>query len=146
MTALASTNSSCLGQNRPLVREGVPHQQIRDGLTVIKIWSWAPDGSLTPRQTGRLTVGSNITLTSTLSSSSPAGLMTMLCCLRFETPQSWTARSQYLYPPETGWLSYTPRHRVPFSSPPTTRRATEKIFETASNVDLRVVLIPLPPL
>jgi hypothetical protein len=29
-------------------------------------WSWVPDGCLTPRQTGRLTVGRNITLTLTL--------------------------------------------------------------------------------
>jgi hypothetical protein len=27
--------------------------------------------------------------------------------------------SPYLYPPGTGWPSYTPRHWVPFSSPPT---------------------------
>jgi hypothetical protein len=31
-------------QTRPLVREGVPHQQTRNCLTVIKIWYWAPDG------------------------------------------------------------------------------------------------------
>jgi hypothetical protein len=49
------------GQTRPLVREGAPHQQNRNCLTVIKIWSYAPDGCLTPRQTGRLTVGRNIT-------------------------------------------------------------------------------------
>jgi hypothetical protein len=30
-----------------------------------KIWSWAPDGSPTPRQTGRLTVGRKLTSTST---------------------------------------------------------------------------------
>jgi hypothetical protein len=29
----------------------------------------------------------------------------------------------YLNSPGTGWTSYTPRHWVPFSSPPTTRRA-----------------------
>jgi hypothetical protein len=33
-----------------------------------KIWSWAPDGSPTPRQTGRLTVGRKLTLTSTSTS------------------------------------------------------------------------------
>jgi hypothetical protein len=27
-----------------------------------------------------------------------------------ETPSTWRARSQYLYPPETGWPSYTPGH------------------------------------
>jgi hypothetical protein len=28
----------------------------------------------------------------------------------------------------TGWPSYTPRHRVPFSSPSTTRRAAMAVF------------------
>jgi hypothetical protein len=45
---------------------------------------------------------------------------------------TWRARSPYLYPPGTGWPSYTPRHWVPFSSPPTTRRATVEVFEPAS--------------
>jgi hypothetical protein len=38
----------------------------------------------------------------------------------------------YLYPPGTGWSGYTPRHRLPVSSPPTTRRATVEVFEPAS--------------
>jgi hypothetical protein len=33
---------------------------------------------------------------------SPAGLVTLLYCLRFETPPTWRARSPYLYPPGTG--------------------------------------------
>jgi hypothetical protein len=33
------------------------------------------------------------------SSRSPAGLMTIFCCLRFETPPDWRARSSHLYPP-----------------------------------------------
>jgi hypothetical protein len=44
----------------------------------------------------------------------------------------WRARSPYLYPPGTWWPSYTPRHWVPFSSPPTTRRATVEVLEPAS--------------
>jgi hypothetical protein len=32
---------------------------------------------------------------------------------RTESP-TWRARSPYLYPPGTGWPSYTPRHWVPF--------------------------------
>jgi hypothetical protein len=39
-----------------------PHQQTRNCLTVIKIWSWALDGCLAPRQTDRLSVGRNIIL------------------------------------------------------------------------------------
>jgi hypothetical protein len=34
-------------------------------------------------------------------------------------------------PPGTGWPSFTPRHWVPFSSPPTTRRAMVEVFEAA---------------
>jgi hypothetical protein len=107
---------------------------------------------------------------------SPARLLTIFYCLRFETPPTWRARSPYLYPPGRGWSSYTPRHyssnqvkvkdtlrltvsqsvslgvephlglmiryllpyftvshlRLPFSSPPTTRRVTVEVFEPAS--------------
>jgi hypothetical protein len=45
-------------------------------------------------------------------------------CLKFETLSTWMASSPYLYTLGTGWPSYNPRHWVPFSSPPTTRRAT----------------------
>jgi hypothetical protein len=34
--------------------------------------------------------------------------------------------------PRTWWPSYTPRHWVPFPSPPTTRRVTVEVFEPAS--------------
>jgi hypothetical protein len=54
------------------------------------------------------------------SFSSPAGLMTIFYCVRFETPSWWRARSPSLYPPGTGWSNYTPRHCVTFSSPSTT--------------------------
>jgi hypothetical protein len=39
--------------------------------------------------------------------------MTAFYCLRFETPPIWRARSPYLYPPETKWPRYIPRHWVP---------------------------------
>jgi hypothetical protein len=35
-------------------------------------------------------------------------------CLRFETPQKWTTRSQYLYPPGTGWPVTLPGTGLPF--------------------------------
>jgi hypothetical protein len=39
-----------------------------------------------------------------------------VCNLRYtvssETPQTWSARFPYLYPPGTGWPSYTPGHWV----------------------------------
>jgi hypothetical protein len=43
--------------------------------------------------------------------SNPAGLVTIFYCLRFETPSTWRT-TPYLYPPGTGWPSYTSRHWV----------------------------------
>jgi hypothetical protein len=39
----------------------------------------------------------------------PVGLVAVVYCLRFETPSTWRVRSPYLYPPGTGWPSYTPK-------------------------------------
>jgi hypothetical protein len=61
--------------------------------------------------------------------------MTIFYCLRFERPQTWRARSPYLYPPGTGWPSYTPKHWVSLSSPPTTRRATVEVVDLVSTRD-----------
>jgi hypothetical protein len=47
---------------------------------------------------------------------SPAELLSHL------RPPTWRARSMYLYPPGTGWPSYTPGNCLPFLSPLTTRR------------------------
>jgi hypothetical protein len=82
------------------------------------------------------------------SGSNPAGLMTTFYCLRFETPPTWRSRSPYLYPPGTGWPSYTPRHWVPFSSPPSTSRATAEVFEPAStqgNRQLNLLVLVIWP-
>jgi hypothetical protein len=62
--ALMRPSSNYKLQTCPHVREGVP--QACNCMTAIKICSWAPGGCLTPRQTGQLTVGCNITLTLTL--------------------------------------------------------------------------------
>jgi hypothetical protein len=43
-------------------------------------------------------------------------------------PPTWRTSSLYLCLPVTGWLSYTPRHRVPFPSPSTTLIATVEVF------------------
>jgi hypothetical protein len=45
-----------------------------------------------------------------------------------ETPPTWRARFPYLYPPGTGWPSYTPGHWVPFTSSLGTRRALVEVF------------------
>jgi hypothetical protein len=60
------------------------------------------------------------------------GLITTFYYLRFETPPTWRARSPYLYPPGTEWLSYNLRRWVPFLSPPTASRATVEVFEPTS--------------
>jgi hypothetical protein len=44
------------------IRMGATGQQTRNCLTVVKICSWASDGCLTLRQTGRLFVDRNINL------------------------------------------------------------------------------------
>jgi hypothetical protein len=62
---------------------------------------------------------------------SSAVLITIFYCIRIQTFPTSRARSPYLYPPGTGWPSYTPRHWVPFASPPTTRRATVELLESA---------------
>jgi hypothetical protein len=57
VTALAGPRSNCASklQIYPLVREGTPHQETRNcQYRKKRIWSWVPDGSSTPRQTGRL--------------------------------------------------------------------------------------------
>jgi hypothetical protein len=61
--------------------------------------------------------------------------MTTFYCLKFETHPTWRARFPYLYPPGRGWPSYTPRHWAPFSSPPTTGRATVKVFDPAYKLE-----------
>jgi hypothetical protein len=65
---LARQSSKCKLQTRPLVKQGASHQQIRNSLKIIKKkWSRVPSGRLTPRNSGRLTVGHNITLILTLT-------------------------------------------------------------------------------
>jgi hypothetical protein len=62
-------------------------------------------------------------------------------------PPTWRIRPPYLYPPETGWPSYTPRHWVPILvasydysySPVATQRTVHpymKQFVTCRTVDL----------
>jgi hypothetical protein len=72
--------------------------------------------------------------------------MTTFYCLRFETPPTQRARSQYLYPPEYGGpVIPLGIGLVPFSSSPTTRRATVEVFGPASmrGTDYTVNLISL---
>jgi hypothetical protein len=66
------------------------------------------------------------------SGPSATGLVIKFYYLKFETHPAWRARSTYLYLPGRGWPSNTLRHWVPFSPPPTNRRATVEVFEIAS--------------
>jgi hypothetical protein len=62
----------------------------------------------------------------------PAGLMTTFYYLRFETPPTrGTGPCIYILRGQGGPV-LPPRHWVPFSSPPTTRRAMVEVFEPAS--------------
>jgi hypothetical protein len=63
---------------------------------------------------------------------SSMGLTIIFYCLRFKTPPARRARSPYLYPPEIGWPSCTPRDWVPLSLPPTIHGATREVFEPPS--------------
>jgi hypothetical protein len=62
------------------------------------MWSWAPDGSPTPRQTGRLTVGRKLTSTSTHGDPMPGALTGLLC--------SWGKFIRQLGPPDSGNFKY----------------------------------------
>jgi hypothetical protein len=62
-----------------------------------------------------------------LNGPSRAEPVTILYYLIWNSP-NLKARFPYLYPPGTGWSSYTPRHWVLFTSSLTTRRATVEEF------------------
>jgi hypothetical protein len=70
------------------------------------------------------------------SGASPARVITTIYCLKFETSQTRRVRSPYLYRPGNGWPSYVPRHWVPLSSLPTTRKATVEISDPASTLEI----------
>lgn len=67
-------------------------------------------------------------LAQSFSVPSPARRMTLFYCLKFENSQTCRARYPYLYLPGTRWLSYNPKHWVPFSSTPTTHRTSVCVF------------------
>jgi hypothetical protein len=53
---------------------------------------------------------------------------------------TWRTRSLYLCSLVTEWSSYTPRHRVLFSSPSTSRRAIVEVFDHASTRAVQSVI------
>jgi hypothetical protein len=110
MTAVTRASSNCKRQNRPVVREGAPHPQTRNCLTVIKIWSWAPDGCLTARQTGRLTVGRNITLRVDENFNSSANFIRTL---QYQISWRFVQRFSSFYT-QTHGQTHTPKLMSPF--------------------------------
>jgi hypothetical protein len=92
---------------------------------------WCESLSLTRERVCRLQLLLVLTSAVILGSESRGTRDNILLSQIRDSP-NWRARSQYLYPPGTGWPSYTPRHWVPFPSPLTTRKATVEIFEPAS--------------
>jgi hypothetical protein len=120
---------------RPMVSQPVcfnvqPPSGAQDQIFV-NIWqlqvSWCEEPSLTS--------GRACYLELLLAFASP-GLMITFYYLSFETSPPWRARSPYLYPPRTGWFSYTPRHWVLFSLHSTTRSHTVELLEPASTQGL----------
>jgi hypothetical protein len=84
-------------------------------------------GALSDERTGlSFTISSAVIL-----GSGSHGTHNHILLTQIRDPPTWRPRSAYLYPPGTGWPSYTPRHWVPFSSPPTTHRATVEVFDSA---------------
>jgi hypothetical protein len=73
-----------------------------------------------------------LALASAFSGPSPAGFVTIFYCLRFETPQTGSPGPRIYIPQEQGGSVITPGHWVPFSSPPTIRKSTVEVFESAS--------------
>jgi hypothetical protein len=64
--ALARPKSNCTCKLRRLILSSEKVTHIKKPAIVkqkTKTWSWVPDGSPTPRRTGRLTVGRNVALT-----------------------------------------------------------------------------------
>jgi hypothetical protein len=96
------------------------------------VWrpTWVPRSDFCYCQTvaGFLTTGRVchlrllLVLASASSAPSATGLSTIFYSFRFETLPTWIASSLYVYPPGTGWSSYTSRQWVPFSSCPSTCR------------------------
>jgi hypothetical protein len=69
----------------------------------------------------------NLLLLLSLASAVPRDSRPYFIVPILETPPTWRVRSLYLYPPGTGWPSYTPGHWVPFMSP-----LTVEVFYPAS--------------
>jgi hypothetical protein len=63
----------------------------------------------------------------------------LLSQIRDSTQPGRSGRRIYI-PPGRGWLGYTPLHWVPFSSLPTTCRATVEVFDPASTWDTSHIL------
>jgi hypothetical protein len=57
-----------------------------------------------------------------------------------DSPNLETAKSPYLYPPGTGWLSYTLRHWVLFSSPATVNYANPPPYAVTLSEDTSIRL------
>jgi hypothetical protein len=60
------SRGNCAGEGRQRLWAS-PHRRVPGCLTVVKVWSRAPDGCFVPGRTGRLTVGRNMRIDSTSS-------------------------------------------------------------------------------
>jgi hypothetical protein len=75
---------------------------------------------------------------------SQAGFITIVYCLRFESP-TWRARSPCLYPPGRGWTNCTARR--PFMPSHTTRRVSQNMVSSQrfemSTIPIKSAVLPL---
>jgi hypothetical protein len=85
-------------------------------------------------------------LAQSFSGPSLSGLMTIFYCLRLETPLNLEDQIPVFISPRNRVAQlYTPRHWVPFPSPPTTHRATVEVFDPASTWYLVLLCLMLRP-
>jgi hypothetical protein len=130
---------------RVTLRLAVYRQSVRLGdkpLETTSIFFQLNTCGCSPNVTSRLTRGwvcrlqlLLVSLAQSLSGPSPQNLLPHFTVSNSRLPQSGRPRPRILYPPGRGWPGYKPRHWVPFSSPPTTRRTTVEVFDPATKRD-----------
>jgi hypothetical protein len=125
----------CLGVKHP----SGAYDQIFISVRQLQVW-WRGALSLTRERVCGLQL-LLVLASAVILGSEPCGTRDHILLSQIRDPPTWRAISTYLYFPGRGWPSYTPRHWVSFSSPPTTRRATVEVFEPAS---MRDVSVPEP--
>jgi hypothetical protein len=112
--------------------------------TVRELLCWCGAPSLTRGRVCRLQFLLAFASTVILESKS-GGTRDHILLSQIQDSPTWRTRSPYLQPPGIGWPCNIPRHWIPFSSPPTSRRATvirTRLNTGDSAVKVKVMLRP----